>query len=75
MWLVERDLQRVTLGCGSHWKPLEVLKILARYPNDAEGQQLPQSLQGSAADWISAAASIELVRLHFAIHRYYHSLK
>lgn len=42
---------------------------------DAEGQQLPQSLRGSAADWIAGSASIELVWLHFAIHRYYHSVK
>jgi hypothetical protein len=42
---------------------------------DADGQQLPQQLRSKQADWISSAASIELVWLHFAIHRYYHSLK
>jgi hypothetical protein len=42
---------------------------------DADSQQLPQSLRGKQAEWISTAPSIELVWLHFAIHRYYHSLK
>jgi hypothetical protein len=43
--------------------------------DDAESQQLPQPLKGQQADWIRAAASIELVWLHFAIHKYYHGLK
>jgi hypothetical protein len=42
---------------------------------DAESQQLPQSLKGKQADWVRAAASTELVWLHFAIHKYYHGLK
>jgi hypothetical protein len=42
---------------------------------DAEIHQLPQTLNGQQADWVRAAASIELVWLHFAIHKYYHGLK
>jgi hypothetical protein len=68
-------VQVAKVGC-LHFQKQQGLGFLTRAKlADADSQQLPQSLKGKQADWVRAAASIELVWLHFAIHKYYHGSK